>query len=243
MELALTDIKLQYRRSTLGPWWTTATLFAQISVIGLLFSTLFDSDTFSYLLHLGAGLVTWTFVVSTLNESAQALIASGPLISQVQLPVTVHIYRVVLKNFILFAHNLVAVVPFYFLALEKPSWWTVLAVPSTLIVLANIGWIAVVFSVVSARYRDFPAIVGGALVLVFYVTPILWSVDQFGESWVQRVLQFNPFFHLIEVLRAPLLGDPIPPLSAGILLGAGLVGWYLARLLVRWKSPRIPFWV
>lgn len=241
--LAVSDIRLQYRRSTLGPWWNTATLFAQISVIGLLFSRLFDSDTPSYLLHLGAGLITWTFVVTTLNESAQALIVSGPLIRQVLLPVTVHTFRVILKNFILFSHNLVALLPFYFLAVQRPSWWTLLAVPGIGLALLNIGWIAVMFSIISARFRDFPAIIGGVLVLVFYVTPILWSLDQLEGSWVQGFVRFNPFYHVIEVLRAPLLGNPIPPLSAGILLGAGLVGWYLARVLVRWKSSHIAFWV
>lgn len=243
LNLAVTDVRLQYRRSSLGPLWGTATLFAQISVIGLLFSRLFDSDTFSYLLHLGAGLVAWIFVIGTLNESSQSLISSGPLIRQIPLPVTVHTFRVVMKNVVLFAHNLLALVPFFLLATDELSFWMLLVIPGFLLALLNLSWLAIVLSVVSARYRDFPAIVSGVLVIVFYVTPILWSLEQLEGAWVQRVVPFNPFFHVVEVFREPLLGNPIPVLSATVLFLTALGGWGLARAIVARKSSQIAFWV
>ena len=241
--LALTDIRLVYRRSTLGPLWVTGTLFAQISVIGLLFSRLFDQSTFGYLLHLGSGLIAWTFVVSTLNESAMSLITSGPLIKQVLLPPTVHVYRVVFKNAFLLAHNLLALVPFYFLSPGTLSLWSLLVVPGLVLAVINLGWVAVVIATVSARYRDLPAVISGVLVIVFYVTPILWTEDQLGTSWVRNVIPYNPFYHLVEVFRGPLLGQPVPVFSAVILLLSAVVGTLIVRRLLTWKGHLIPFWV
>lgn len=241
--LAFTDVRLHYRRSTLGPLWVTVTLFAQVSVIGLLFSRLFDQDAFSYLLHLGTGFIAWTFVVSTLNDSSQSLITSGSLIKQVLLPFTVHTYRVVFKNALLFGHNILALVPFYVLSSGVVNFWMLLVIPGLALALINISWIAVILAVVSARYRDLPAVISGILVIAFYVTPILWSVDQLGDSWVKNVIPFNPFFHLIEVFREPLLGNPIPVTSGLVLLGTAVIGWLLARGLLAWKSRLIAFWV
>lgn len=242
-QLALTDIRLQYRRSTLGPLWVSATLFAQISVIGLLFSRLFDAESSLYLLHLGTGFIAWTFVVNTLNESTQSLITAGPLIKQVLLPFSVHTMRTMFKNVLLFAHNLVALVPFYFFALDRLNIWMLLALPGFALAVINISWVSIVLAVVSARYRDLPAVISGLLVIAFYVTPILWTVEQLEGTWVKEIVPFNPFFHVVEVFREPLLGQPMPLQSALILCVTAAVGWLVVRGLLAWKSRLIAFWV
>lgn len=242
-KLALNDIKLSYRRSTLGPLWSTATFIAQISVIGLLFSRLFDSDTGAYLLHFGSGFIAWAFVVGSLNDSATSLTNAGTLIKQVQLPIAVHVLRSLNKNFIQFGHNLLALIPFFFVAQYSLGFSILLALPGLALTLANLGWLSIILAVISARYRDFPAIVSGGLVVAFYVTPILWSPKQIEGSWVQQLIPFNPFVHLIDVFRAPLIGSPIPTLSFIILLLSASIGWSLSYSLLKWKSAQIPFWV
>lgn len=241
--LGLVDIKLQYRRSTLGPIWLALTMLAQIAVIGILFSRLFGSDLFEYLLYLGAGLVIWLALTGTVNESAVALISAGTLIKQVSLPPEIHVFRVVFRNLLLFCHNVLALLPFYFLAGAPLSWSTLAVIPGVFLVLVNLSWIAVSSSVIGARYRDVPAIISAFLVIGFYVTPILWNVRQVEGSALAWLVWLNPFTHMVQIVREPLVGNPAPFGSFLLMVVTGVLGWLAAQMLIRWKGKFIPFWV
>lgn len=241
--LALTDIKMLYRRSSLGPLWVTLTLGAQIAVIGLLFSTLFSVDRFSYFLYFGVGLTFWLFLTSTINEGAASLVSSSSLIRQVALPVSTHVLRVILKNLFILGHNFLILIPLFFLASDSISFWMVLVFPSLLLVVANLAWIALAAAILSARFRDLPPVLNGFIVIAFYATPILWKPDQFEGSPVFSLIPLNPFFHLLEIFRQPLLGFPVPWQSGLILLVAALVGFGMVGILRAKMERNVPFWV
>ena len=93
----------------------------------------------------------------------------------------------------------------------------------------------------SARFRDIPPIVASAMQLVFFVTPVIWKPEQLG-NW-QRWLFVNPLFDLLEIVRAPLLGDPM---SASVWIGALVSS--LGLIAIAWvffihARGRLAFWV
>jgi lipopolysaccharide transport system permease protein len=57
----------------------------------------------------------------------------------------------------------------------------------------------------SARFRDVPRIITSLTQIVFLITPILWTPDMLGPRIY--LAYGNPFFHLIEIVRRPLLGS------------------------------------
>lgn len=241
--LAVNDIRLQYRRSTLGPIWISVTVLAQIAVIGLLFSRLFDSDLGPYLLHLGSGIITWTFIVASINDSAMSLINAGQFIKQVSLPSALHPLREVFRNTILLLHNLVAIVPLVIWVEPNQLYGLALVLPGLLLVVLNISWISTILAMLSARFRDLPAIIVGTLTISFYVTPILWSIDQISENWVRNLLVFNPFYHLVQTFRQPLVGDGWPFQSSLVLALGGAIGWLITIYILRTRGHRVAFWV
>jgi ABC-type polysaccharide/polyol phosphate export permease len=241
--LALTDIKMLYRRSTLGPLWMTMTLGAQILVIGLLFSTLFTVDTFSYLLYFGIGLIFWMFLTNVVNEGSLSLVTSGGLIRQVALPISTHALRVIIKNLFLLAHNCLLLVPLFLLSLNTLNSWTLLALPALVLVVANLVWITLSAGILAARYRDLPPIISGLVVIAFYATPIIWRPEQFEGSFIFSIIPFNPFYHLLEVFRQPLLGMPVPWQSVVALSLSAIVGFSLVKLLRIRMEKNVPFWV
>ena len=92
-----------------------------------------------------------------------------------------------------------------------------------------------------ARFRDILPIVSSVMQIAFFVSPIIWNQDQLGSG--QWVLPFNPFFSLLEIVRAPLLGA-LPGLT--IWLSAALysiVLWVLAWGLFTRARGRIAFWI
>ncbi len=241
--MAVADIRLQYRRSLLGPFWVAITLLIQVSVIGLLFGQFFALDLAEYLIHLSVGMATWSFLVNVLNSSATALIDNGSLIRQVALPVSTFTVRIVARNSLQFAHNLVAVVPFVALSGLRPSLGYLVALLGFVLTVFNLGWLGVILSVVCARFRDLPAVINGFLVTAFYVTPVLWSIEHVSSPLIRTVLPFNPFFHVLVLVRAPFTGTAGALESVLVLCVVGLLGWAIATLALRAKGPLVPFWV
>ncbi len=80
--------------------------------------------------------------------------------------------------------------------------------------------------------------------IAFLATPILWMPGTMGRGGVMGAfLVFNPFYHFIELVRAPLLGNPIAPLSWIVVLAITVAGFALARFFNRRFGRYIPLWV
>ena len=102
-------------------------------------------------------------------------------------------------------------------------------------------WTGLLFGLLSARFRDIPHIVANAIQILFLFTPILWSTDQLPGS--KLVAELNPFYHLVEVVRMPLLGQ-VPPLSTWLsALGVTGLGYLVTLAFFFRFRERIPYWV
>lgn len=232
-----------YRRSSLGPIWVTLTLGAQITVIGLLFSTLFSVERFDYLLYFGVGLTLWLFMTATVNEGAASLVNAGILIKQIALPLSTHVVRVVLKNLFILSHNFLVLIPLFFLSNNSIGFGVFFALLPLGLIVANLSWIALLTAILSARFRDLPPVLNGVIVIAFYATPILWKPEQFEGSVIEYIIPLNPFFHLLEVFRQPLLGLPVPWESVVILSVSLLIGVVLVNFVSKKVERHVPFWV
>src|SRR6266545_4795204 len=109
--MAMQDIRLRYRGSVLGPFWLTISTVIMVAAIGLIYARLFNMDVGRYLPFLTIGLVIWQFVSSLIIEGCQTYMSSQHVISQVRLPFSLHAWRVVYRNLIVLAHNMVIIPP------------------------------------------------------------------------------------------------------------------------------------
>ena len=94
---------------------------------------------------------------------------------------------------------------------------------------------------VCGRYRDVPPIVQSAMSVLFFLTPVLW--DRHTAKQNSLFVDLNPFYHLIEVVRAPMLGNPPPPLSWLVVSVMAVVGSIYAFLFFSRYRRRIAYWV
>ena len=106
---------------------------------------------------------------------------------------------------VIFAHNFVI----YFGVLWYFQIWpgavALLAVPGLLLVLLNGAAVTLLIGMVSARFRDIPQLINSIVQIVFFVTPIMWKPELLRTR--SYIAEFNPFYHLVEIVRAPLLGQ------------------------------------
>jgi len=205
------DIALRYRRSLLGPFWISLSLGALVLGMALLFGQIFQMDLAVYLTWLGVSLLIWTYLAALLNEGCGAAIDAETQLRSVSIPLPVLAARVVHRNLIVFAHNLLVIVVLLVVFGYRPTMELVWA-PLGLAVLTLTGFFAVmVLAPICLRFRDFPQIVANVLQIVFFLTPIIWLPTQ-GRvpSWV---IEINPFHHFMELVRAPILGAAPSQLS------------------------------
>jgi ABC-2 type transport system permease protein len=235
------DIRQRYRRSVIGPFWFTLSTIIMVAVLGGLYSTLLHQDIHTYLPYLAVGLVVWAYLSTVANEGCVAFIGAGYLIKQIRLPLTVHVCRIVWRNFVIMLHSLPVVVGLLLVFGRWPGW-EILLVPFALVLLLLHGvWLGVTLGVLCARFRDIPPIVTNLIQVVFFLTPVMWSPEILkSRAWVA---EYNPLYHLIETVRAPLTGRPVLWQSWAWSIGLLIVGFIFAQLLMRRFRNRVPYWL
>jgi ABC-2 type transport system permease protein len=235
------DIKQRYRRSVIGPFWFTLSTAIMVVVLGALYSTLLHQDIKDYLPYLAVGLVVWQYLGSMANEGCMAFIGSAYLIKQIRIPLTVHVCRIAWRNFAILLHSLPVVI-LLMIGFGKWPSWEFLLVPIGLVVLLLHGiWVGVALGVLCARFRDIPPIVTNLVQVVFFFTPVMWSPEILKDrSWVA---EYNPLYHLIETIRAPITGRPIHWESWAWSIGLLIAGFAFAQYLMSRYRDRVPYWL
>ena len=239
--LALHDVLGRYRGSLLGPLWITLATGSLIVGMGLLYSQLFHSPMDDYIPYLAASIVIWGLLSSSIIESCDAFTGSSTLVKQTPLPMLVFVWRALWRSLLIFAHQLpvIVIVMLYFNRILDVNW--PLALAGILLIGLNLAWIAIVLSIVAARFRDVPQVVISLMQVAMFLTPVFWSAEGIRSS--RFILDLNPFWHLLEVGRGPWLGQ-MPDLHHYVVVLSILVGgWLFASILYTVVQRRIVHYV
>jgi lipopolysaccharide transport system permease protein len=238
------DIRQSYRRSVFGQLWITIGMAVTIAAIGIVFGTIFGTPMQVFLPYLASGLIMWGLISGILLDGNQAFIAAEGMIKQLPLPKIVYIVRVVWRNIIVSAHNIV-IFPIVILIVGGSTSWAILLWPlGVLMAVTALSGLALIFGIVAARYRDLPQIVSAALTVAFYVTPVIWIRESIGDNeLVNALVSLNPLNHILQVARMPLIGQyPTIENWTWVILSAA-VFWAVGMLLFKRFEKRIAYWV
>jgi ABC-type polysaccharide/polyol phosphate export permease len=221
--LAWHDVTSRYRGSVLGPFWITLSMGLMVLGIGFLYASLFNLPLNEFLPYVALGIVFFGVMTGTINEGCETFVLASGMLSQTSLPMFTFVWRTVLRNLINLGHHLVIVVGM----LAYYGYWKVADVPLALIgivlMLLNASWMSLLAAIASARYRDIPQIVVSGMQFAIFMTPVFWLPDRFGKH--QVFLDLNPFYHLLQAVRAPLLGQTVHTTSYVVLVAMAVVGW------------------
>ena len=237
------DVATRYRRSRVGAFWLTINILVMIATLGLVFGTLFRQPMAEILPYLAIGLIIWGFLSTLINEGCTSFIAAQDTILQVRMPLFTHVMRVLWRNTIILGHNLL-ILPLLFLLFMKPltplALW---ALPGFMLLILNVAWIMLALAVACARFRDLTQIAQNGVQVMFYVTPIIWNAALLPAHAGTALLHFNPFYHLINIVRAPLLGEAPSTLNWTVAALMALIGWVVALAFFGRYHKRIPYWL
>lgn len=241
--MALYDIRQRYRRSILGPLWVTVSTAIMCSGLGFVFGTLFAVRIDSYLPYVSISLILWAWLGANINEACAVFSGADSLIRQLRMPFSFYFYRMNLRNLVVLAHNMlvyVFVALYFQMDLSTNFLWVLATFP---LLVVNCFWMTVVIGIFATRFRDVPMIVTNVFQLFFFITPVMWRAEQLNGPVAKWFLMLNPFNHMLEVLRAPLLGEAPPVISLVFTAGFALAGCAAAFALFVRTRKRIVFWL
>lgn len=237
------DVATRYRRSRVGAFWLTINMVVMISVLGAVFGTLFRAPIEQFLPSLTIGIIVWGLITGLINEGCVSFISAQDTILQIRMPLFTHILRVIWRNLIITGHNII-ILPVLFITFHKTIQATAfLSLLGLLLLVINAGWMMLATSIVCTRFRDLTQIIQNAMQVLFYATPIIWGVEMLQQRIALVFLNFNPFYHLLAIVRDPLLG--IHPTSTNWLVTIlmAVIGWFIALIFFNRFRKRIPYWL
>ncbi|HEY2696165.1 MAG TPA: ABC transporter permease [Pseudonocardiaceae bacterium] len=266
--LGWNDLRSRYRRSFLGAFWLTIATATTTAGLGILFSALFHDQLSTFLPYIGTGLIIWGFINGCLLDGPDTFAASEGVIKQVPAPMTVFVLRTVWRQLLTLAHNMIIYVVLlavffgqlshsYTMTSENCTdnglacqpglgWHSLLAIPGFLILLVAMVALTMILGIFAARFRDVKPLIGALVQLLFFFLPISWPLDTFvqkvggGKAWI---IQLNPLFHFVQIVRQPLIGQTVDWWSWVVALGLTVLIWALALTMLRRYRARISYWV
>ncbi|QCI69002.1 ABC transporter permease [Phreatobacter stygius] len=199
------DIRSRYARSRLGQLWITVSMAIFVIAIGLVYSMLFNQPIQQFLPYIAANMVVWALIAGIIGESGTIFTQSESFLRQEPLPRTVFVMRILVRNTMSFAHNII-LVPICFLAMGHWPSWTWLLVPLGLGLILIAGFFtALLLGLLCTRFRDLPQIIQSIIQIAFLITPVMWPAESLRgkAAWV---VNYNPFAAFLHIVAEPLRG-------------------------------------
>jgi lipopolysaccharide transport system permease protein len=235
------DILYRYRRSLLGPFWFTANTAITIVALGIVYSQILKMPIRELMPYVCVGLLIWGFISAILHGSGEVFSGAESYIKQVRLPYLLYVFRFIWSKTIIFAHDL----PIFVVVIAYFGMWpgavALLAIPGFLLLTLNGALVTVTLGMASARFRDVPRIVTSLAQITFLITPILWTPDLLGPRIY--LAYCNPFFHLIEIVRGPLLGSLPSIETVWVVVLITALNLVVTVLLFSRYRARIAYWL
>jgi len=247
LQLGWQDIRQRYRRSVLGPIWITISMAVTAIALGILYSGLFGIELADLLPHVLVGMIVWGFIAGCIAEGSEVFVANSGLITHLPAPISIHVYRLVWRQTLFFAHNLIVYVVMLIVFPQPLKWTDLSAFLAFALLVLNGMWVALLVGIVSTRFRDLPPVTQSIVQLLFFLTPIVWMYDVLQDNpnvaGRARLVELNPLFHFVELIRRPMLGQDQQWHTWFVVIGITVVGWALALLVMRRYRSRVAYWV
>lgn len=213
-ELVHKEIKLQYRDSVLGMLWTFLQPLFTMIVLSFVFNELFGRDSskvVNYPVYLLCGRLLFEFYTTSTKRAMRSIRNRASIIKKVYVPKYIYPLSSVISTFItslISLSVLVVVILFFNIANIHPihiTWRVILVVVPLMILFAFSLGMGMILSTLSVFFRDIENIYDVVCLLLFYVTPIVYTIDRLGfkaGSIQLKLLKLNPLYGIIDMFRA-----------------------------------------
>jgi ABC-type polysaccharide/polyol phosphate export permease len=231
--IALSEIKLKYRRSIIGPLWITLSILMYTLGISFFFSVVLNRDFQEYVSHVCVGIVFWTFLTASFLESTSSLSHDLSSYKASRVSYTFFFLKNFYKNLIYLIHHSLYLILFLFIIGDLDL--SLNSIVLFLLPLPIILNIQIMISIISSRYDDFPPIIANLMQLLFFTVPILWGVNDLdGFELFKKIAEFNPFYQMLISFKSVFNMKYLVNLNIGYIfiyyiITSGIMFWLFCK--------------
>jgi len=235
---------LQYRKTTLGPLWLMISPAVFVVMLGFLFSSVNGRPLDVFMPYMSVGYITWTLMVGIISNSTPLFHQRRSELLQGDMRLTDIVLSNLFATFLQYLHQVpILIGVFIFFKIGVSPLNLIIGGLGICLIVLNGVWLSIVCGIIGTQFRDLAEVISAVMRLAFFITPIIWMHENGAGGILGIYLVLNPFFHFLEIVRAPLLGNPIPQLTWIIVLCITILGYSFALTLYRIQARRIALWV
>jgi ABC-type polysaccharide/polyol phosphate export permease len=217
------NLKIKYRRTFLGFFWTILNPIAMSLIYYFVFKVILKVEREHYLAFIICGVLPWNFFVQSIAESTEAIVGNGGLLTKIPIPIHVFPYVTSITNF----STLALSIPVIFAAALLSS--TAITIQSLwlfyffIILLLMTYALGSILSILFVYLRDLRHAIGLVIQLWFYATPVLYDSSMIPPKYYW-ILYINPVGCIFDGIHSSFIGGHTP--DASLFIGSGL--WLVA---------------
>ena len=216
-ELTMKNVKLKYRNSWLGIFWSFLQPLLNMVVLSVVFGGIFGKKSdyiVCYPVFLFTGRLLFSFFTTSTKQAMTSFRRNQAIIKKVYVPKYMYPLSSIFSNFVTFAISLLCLIAvwIFFKATGISGGhglyitWHVFesVVPMFLLLVFSTG-VGLILSVICVYFRDVEYIWDVVSQLLFYMVPILYPLQNIKTHWIQIVIKINPLYSMIELFRQSVL--------------------------------------
>lgn len=233
-ELVERDIKVRYRRSVLGLLWTVLNPLLMMTVMTVIFSTLFQGEIENFALYYLSGYILYTFVNESTTQALFSVVNNGGLIKKVYIPKYLFPISKVMSALVNLGFSFLAML-IVMLVTGADFHWTMILIPVLIVYLTVFCCgLGMVLTTLHVFFRDIGHLYGIVTLVWMYMTPMFYPAQLLVKNGLELVLKLNPLYHFIVYFRMLVLYGTVPGvrenlycfLPAAVMLLAGIIAFY-----------------
>lgn len=205
-QLVKKEIKLKYRSSLLGVFWTLLEPFLTMLVLTLVFESMFEKKIEYIPVYILSGRLLYTFFSNSTKAATKSIRKNSAMIKKVYVPKYIYPLSAILANYIMFLISLIVLVLTALFMRMPVNWHLIEAIiPLSLLFVMALG-VGLILSTMSVFFRDLEYLWGVALMLIMYTCAIFYEPSRLINSGRGWILRLNPLYAVIANFRNSLNG-------------------------------------
>jgi ABC-2 type transport system permease protein len=242
--LVARELTLRYKRSVIGIGWTLLNPMLTSFVLWVVFSYAFGNQLMSgqqFAPYLMAGILLNTFFSQGVVMTADSIARNGGVLTKIAVPPQVFAFSTAISTFINFIIGLIPLGIVVIISGQKMSIFFPLTILVGLCLSLLITGVGLLCSILFIRFDDTRNIVNVLLMIIFYLTPVLYPISILSQQ-MQIIVVSNPLTSYLEIFRwsfsnnaTPTIGNWIYMISSSLmvfLIGSRVFRLYWPKMIV-----------
>lgn len=242
-ELVARDIKVRYRRSVLGMLWTVLNPLLMMTVITIVFSTLFKQNIEHFPIYYLAGTLVFSFNSETTSNALYSIIGNAPLMKKVYIPKYLFPVSKTVSGLVNLGFSMIAMfIVMIILGVEFRPTLLLLPIPIFYVFLFSVGS-GLFLAAITVFFRDVANFYGVFVMAWTYFTPIFFPVSILPDA-AMKLIYWNPMYHYVNYMRDLILFGQFPGLKENLVCFMfGVVSLVIGVVVFYKKQDRFVLYV